>query len=388
MTLKNLNVILEKISSYVDPDEIVDLTCRLIRRKTVNPPGDEHLVKGIIVESLKELGAKIKVLEKEKGRPNVLGYIGEGKPSVAILAHMDVVPPGNGWEGDPFLPKVREGKIYGRGALDDKGPYAAAWAGVKAILNSSLPFKGSIILGAVADEERGSKVGMKFLLEEGFSPSFCIIPDGGRIDEVVTGEKGMVWIKLSTSGRSVHASTPEKGENAICKLMSFLSSLSEFKFKGDYHPSFSESTLNLGQIKGGEAPNVVPDNCEAILDIRYPLGMEKDDLISQLRQLTEEKGLDVKIEVLSYTQPHLLEEDNPLVFAFRKVGENMGLKLSFGTMGGNTVAKNLYFKGIPSVAHSPEEEPLAHQANEYVKVDNLVFCAKLWAGVIYDLIRG
>jgi succinyl-diaminopimelate desuccinylase len=243
-------------------------------------------------------------------------------------------------------------------------------------------------LGTVADEERGSEMGMKFLLEEGFSPSFCIIPDGGRIEEVMIGEKGMMNIRLSTHGRSAHASTPEKGENAIYKMMSFLSLLSQFKFSGAHHPSFSEPTLNLGQIKGGVAPNVVPDSCEAILDIRYPLGIEKENLISQLRKLASEKGLEIEIEVLSSTKPHLLGKGNSLVSAFRKVGENMGMKLNFGTMGGNTIAKNLYFKGIPSVAHSPGEEDVCHQANEYVKVDNLVLCAKLWAGVIYELIRG
>ena len=72
--------------------------------------------------------------------------------------------------------------------------------------------------------------------------------------------------------------------------------------------------------------------------------------------------------------------------AFRKAGKRMGMNLRLGTTGGNTIAKNLYFKGVPSITHSPAEEDLAHQANEYVKVDNLVRCAGLWAGVIYELI--
>jgi len=378
---------LEKISSHINQDEIIELTCELVEKKTINPPGNEHLTREIIVESLKELGAEVKVLEKQGERPNILGYIGGGEPSVAILAHMDVVPPGNGWRQDPFSPRVSDGRIYGRGTLDNKGPYAAAWAGVKAILKSSLPFKGSIILGAVADEERGSKMGMKFLLKEGFSPCFCIIPDGGRINEVTVGEKGMMWVRVRTSGKSAHASTPEKGENAIYKLTDFLSLLSRFEFSGKSHPLFTRPTLNLGQVRGGQAPNIVPDNCEAILDVRYPLGMERGQLVSQLEELVRERKSEVNIEVISSSQPHLLGEDNPLICAFRKVGENMGTKLRFGTMGGNTVAKLLYFKGIPSVAHSPEEEDIAHQANEYVKVDNLVLCAKLWAGVIYELIR-
>lgn len=384
---KGRNEIREDFLKYLDKKGMIDLTCELIKKKTVNPPGNEYLTKDIVISSLKEIGAKIEIIEKDKSRPNILGYIGEGEPSVAILAHMDVVPPGSGWDNDPFSPWIKEGKIYGRGAIDNKGPYAAAWAGIKAILRSGLPFKGSIILGAVADEERGSKMGVEYLLEKGFSPSFCLIPDSGGIKKVIRGEKGLLQVRFSTSGISAHGSTPEQGENAIYKMIGFLPLLKEFKFKGDYHPAFDEPTLNLGEIRGGEAPNIVPDRCEVILDIRYPLGMNKDNLVQQLKELIKNSGIEVKTEVISFNQPHLLKEDNPLISAFRKAAESMGVKINFGTAGGITVAKNLYFKGISSLSHCPAEESAAHQANEYVKIDNLLFCAQLWAEVIYRVLN-
>ena len=374
------------ISSYIDSDEIIELTAELIKKETVNPPGNEYLAKEVIVNSLERLKARIEVIEGEKGRTNILGYVGEGEPSVAIIAHLDVVPAGNGWKSNPFSARIRDGRIYGRGALDNKGPYAAAWAGVKAILESSLPFKGTIILGAVADEERGSRLGMEFLLKKGFSPSFAIIPDVGRIDEAVIGEKGLIWLKISSRGKAAHACNPGKGENAIYKMADFLSAIRDYRFKGDFHPLFSEPTLNLGRIEGGEAPNMVADKCEAILDIRYPLGMKSDDILTQLKNLAEEKQLKIEMERVNFSQPHIVEQNSPLVEAFCKAGKRMGMNLKLGTTGGNTIAKNLYFKGVPSITHSPAEEDLAHQANEYVKVDNLVRCAKLWAGVIYELI--
>ncbi len=381
--------ILEKYSRHIDKDEIVDLTLRLIEKKTINPPGNEYLAKDIIVSSLEELGAKVQIFEKEKDRPNILGQIGEGEPSVAIITHLDVVPAGSGWTTDPFKPQVREGRIYGRGSLDDKGPYAAAWAGVRALLKSSLPLKGSIIIGAVADEERGSHSGMKFLLEEGFSPSFCLIPDGGRLDEAIIGEKGMMWVALRTFGKAAHSSTPEKGENAIYKLMNFASSLSRFQFEGEHHAMFSDSTLNLGKIEGGsEAANMVPDRCSGVVDIRYPLGLTQQDIVSQLENLAGKTGSDIKMEVIASKEPHLLTQDHPLALAFQRVARSMKLNLGLGTIGGVTIAKDLYFKGIPSIVHSPSEDSVAHQANEYVKVENLVFCAKLWAGVIYELVGG
>ncbi len=374
------------ISSYVNSDEIVELTAELIEKETVNPPGNEYLAKEVIVNSLERLKARVEITEGEKGRPNILGYFGEGEPSVAIIAHLDVVPAGSGWKSNPFSARVHEGRIYGRGALDNKGPYAAAWAGVKAILESSLPFKGTIILGAVADEERGSRLGMELLLKKGFSPSFAIIPDGGKLDELVIGEKGLIWLKISSRGKAAHACRPEKGENAIYEMVDFLSAIRNYRFKGDFHPLFNEPTLNLGGIEGGQVPNMVADKCEAILDIRYPVGMKSNDIFTQLKNLAKEKNLKIEIERVNLSQPHIVEENSPLVAAFRKTGKRMGMNLRLGTTGGNSIAKNLYFKGVPGITHSPTEEDLAHQANEYVKVENLVRCARLWAGVIYELI--
>jgi len=376
---------LEALASHVDIDRMVEFTCRLVEKKTVNPPGDEYLVKDVVIEHLKELEAKIEVYEPAPGRCNILGYIGEGYPTVAIISHMDVVPPGGGWDFDPFSPQIKEGKIFGRGTIDNKGPYAASWMGIKALLEAGLPLKGTVVLGAVADEERGSHQGMEYLLKKGFSPNFCIIPDGGKIDKIIIGEKGRLEVRLQAKGKSCHASEPEKGENAIYKMAQYLTYLKEAKFKGEYHHLFDPPTINVGEIRGGEAPNVVPDNCTATLDIRYPLGMKKEDILHELNFSASKFGVEVKESNFS-AEPHLLDYKNPLVDIFKKVAEEFKIDLKMGTVGGITLAKNLYFKKIPSVVHSPSRNSVAHQANEYVEIENLALCAKLWAGVIYHLL--
>lgn len=375
----------EALNSHIDVDEIVSLTCRLVEKNTVNPPGNEYLVKEILIEHLKELGAKIEIYEPASGRCNVLGYIGEGSPVVAIICHMDVVPPGEGWDFDPFSPQIKEGKIFGRGTVDNKGPYAASWMGIKALLEADLPFKGTIVLGAVADEERGSLQGIEYLLRKGFLPDFCLIPDGGRIDKIVIGEKGRLEVKLQAKGKSAHASEPEKGENAIYKLVNYLYILRHMKFEGDYHGLFTAPTVNLGKIHGGEVPNVVPAKCEATLDIRYPLGMKKDEILHQLSLSASKFEVEVKESDFS-VEPHLVDEKTPIVQIFKMVAKELGIDLKVGTVGGVTLAKNLYFRNIPSVVHSPSRNSVAHRANEYVEIENLVLCAKLWAGVIYHLL--
>ena len=107
-----------------------------------------------------------------------------------------------------------------------------------------------------------------------------------------------------------------------------------------------------------------------------------------MENLAGKTGSDIKMEVIASKEPHLLTQDHPLALAFQRVARSMKLNLGLGTIGGVTIAKDLYFKGIPSIVHSPSEDSVAHQANEYVKVENLVFCAKLWAGVIYELVGG
>lgn len=371
--------------------EIVDLTGELVKKETINPPGNEYLTKDILLKSLRRLGAKVAIFGNRK-RPNILGEIGKGKPSIAIIAHMDVVPPGEGWRSHPFKPLVQTGRIYGRGTADNKGPYAASWAAVKAAVEYGLPRKGKIILGAVSDEERGSGEGIKLLLKKGFHPNSCLIPDGGKINQAIIGEKGMLWVKLESRGRQAHGSSPSRGTNAIEKLSKFIFHLRNSDFGKSYHPRFTKATLNWGEVKGGEAPNIVPGRCEATLDIRYPLGLTKNDILRRIQEEIQEFGRensnsDIRIkEILLETKPHLVRENSKVVRAFLKAARDIQLRLTLKTIGGNSIAKELHFAGIPSLSHSPEEgESAAHRANESVKIDNLVKCARLWATFLWEL---
>lgn len=378
----------------INRQEIINLTSQLIEKETINPPGNEYLTKEVITRSMKELGAKVKIFGKKRERPNILGEFGEGRPSLAIIAHMDVVPPGQGWKRHPFRPIVRQGRLYGRGAVDNKGPYSASWAAVKAIITSGVPFQGRIILGAVADEERGSGEGVKLLLKEGFKPDFCLIPDGGRINQAVIGEKGMLWITLESWGRQAHGSSPGKGINAIEKMARFMLHLRSVDLGRDYHPAFTKTTVNWAEIKGGEAPNIVPGSCQTTLDIRYPLGLTKKQIMERIgEEIAEFKRRDTRSdirikEILLETEPHLVRENSKVVKALVKAGKELDHQLTLKTIGGNSVAKELYFAGIPAISHSPEEgEISAHQANEFVKIDNLVKCARLWAAFLWEMVK-
>lgn len=380
------STLLSDIAARIQAEEIITLACRLVEKETVNPPGNEWRVADIVIEALDRVGARIEKHESMEGRPNLLGYLGEGHPVIAIVCHMDVVPAGEGWNSNPFSPEVRDGRIWGRGAVDNKGPFAACWAAVKALKQLGFPRKGTLVLGAVADEETGSDCGMKFLLDNGFKPDYCIIPDGGSMHKAVIGEKGRVQVSLLARGKAAHASRPYAGDNAIYRMADYLTCLRRDGIKGEHHPLFDDATVSVGRIEGGQAPNVVADRCTAVLDIRYPLGMTEEGVLEQLQGIADGCAGSVTVQKNGFfAKPHLLEGDHVLPRTFLDVARELDLPLELATMGGITVGKNLYFGGIPAIVHSPAGEDVSHQANEYVEVESLVTCAQLWAGVMAGL---
>ena len=368
----------------IDEKEIIKFTCDLIRKKTINPPGNEYLCKEIVMKRMKDLGMKIEVKEKEKGRTNIIGKIGTGRPSIAFICHLDVVPPGQGWKTDPFQPIVKSGKIFGRGSLDDKGPLAVSWAAIKAFLKKRPEFKGAIYFLAVADEEKGSELGMKWLLEKDFKIDYALIPDSGSMNEAIIGEKGCLWLKITSFGKQAHGSMPELGINAIEKLARLLLRIKKINFGKNFDFTFDPLTLNIGQIQGGEAPNIVPAEAEAKIDIRYPLGLKKKDILRKIKQeiqkfKQEDPKTRFKIEVRAWKKPHLVPKNSFLTQKFLEAAEELKIPMSLKTVGGITVGKDLFFAGIPSICHYPTKKKLAHMANEYVEIKNLVKTAELYA---------
>jgi len=388
-----INEVATKITSNLNKQEMLDFLFSLIETETVNPPGDEYLLHDIIMKCMKEIGAEVQIISKDEKRPNYIGRIGSGEPSVAIISHMDVVPPGEGWTHHPFQPYENEGKIYGRGALDNKGCLAASWAGIKALLKTGLKFKGTIYFCAVSDEEMGSDYGVEYIVEKGFKPDYAIVPDSGSIDKAIIGEKGAAWFDLESFGKQSHGSTPELGINAIIKVSKLISNFEKFDFNLKYDPRFTPPTINVGMVSGGNAPNIVASRCKVTLDIRYPVGITEGMILKRMSDEIDvlkkkDKEVDIRLgEVTTRHYPHIIENNSRLIDAFKNTAKEIGMPMEFETSAGITVAKILNLNGIPAIAHSPDSDKTWHISDEYVKIENLEKCAVLWASVIYELVR-
>ncbi len=385
-----------KFSKHIDREEIVRIVSDLVRLDTTNPPGNEYLCKEAVTPLIESLGMEVSYYEKEPGRTNIVGRIGTGAKSIGFVSHMDVVPPGeiDQWDSPPFEPTIRDGRIYGRGTLDDKGSFACAYSACKAFLAEHKDFDGTIYLIAAADEEMGSELGIIYLVEEcGVKFDVAIIPDGGRMDLSIYGEKGIMWVELTSAGVQAHGSTPELGRNAIIPLAELLAELKTLDLGADYDRSFDGWTMNVGTIQGGSSTNTVPAVARATVDFRLPGGIGKQQVLEAIeekigRVRSKSPDADLRVKVLHETEPHISDKNSIIIRSFDAAARRLNLPMSYETFGGNTVAKNLYFAGILSVVHYPGDDKLAHVPNEFVNIDELVLGSVLYAETLESYFFG
>ena len=372
-------------------DRIVDLLCRLIAANTVNPPGNEHLAARIMREELEPLGIPCTAYEKQPGRTNLVARIGSGRPKILVACHFDVVPAGDGWLADPFTGVVRDGRVWGRGSSDDKAPLAVMIELAKLLKQHEHKLIGEVFLAGVADEERGSGLGLEWMADQRFlDADFALIPDiDHSMQQISIAEKGALFIKVVSHGRQAHGSTPEKGVNAAWNLIDFLNEVRTLK--GDFvpDPMFSPPTQNLGVLAGGNAPNIVPARCEAQLDFRYLPSQNADAIEEALRAIArriEQKtpGARFTFETLMTVEPIKVDPEHELVRRLCDKAEGvLGRRPAFIGMSGSTVAKPMVRTGIPAVGFGPGDEDQAHAANESIAIADLVNFAKILGDFLF-----
>ncbi len=373
-------------------EELVRILSDLIAAKTENPPDPERPAAEVVMRWLDAQGIAYETFEKEPGRTNVIGTVGAGDPSLLVACHLDTVPAGEGWDSDPFTAKIEGDRLIGRGACDNKGQLAACLLAAQALKEREPRLRGRLLVAAVADEERGSALGLEYLVNEcGLRPDCAIIPDVlHNMNMIDVAEKGLLFVKVTSFGKQAHGSTPESGVNAIWKLMDFLAKVRENPIPVVEHEYLSPATLNLGMIRGGDAPNIVPGKCEATLDIRYPAGQNPDDIVALLRRLLDETqaadpAARFELEVVSQLPATEAPEDLPVIPLIQKHTQAVvGRTPTRQGMSGATVTKQLLAAGVPAIGFSPGDEDQPHTANESVSIQELVDFAKVLARVALD----
>jgi len=378
-------------------DDLARYLCDLIRAKTVNPPGEEHLAAAVLTDFCDARGIPYETFEKEPGRTNVVARIGAGRPRILVPCHFDVVPAGNGWETDPFDPVETDGRIIGRGAKDNKGPLAGMMVAAAYLKEYEALLAGQLILAGCADEEAGSALGMVYLLEEcGLEADLAVVPDAGsEMRQIDVGEKGALFLKARAVGRQAHGSAPEKGASALWPMLDFLARLRPWRppmpEAGPASDLFTPPTLNVGSVHAGTVANMVPGECEAQIDIRYLPGTDGADLVAHVRSELDAvadgaEGVEMDLEVLSDQPPTLVDVAGPLLEAIERHTEAVtGVRPERYGQSGATVAKFLILHGIPAVGFSCGPEGVEHAAGEWIDLADLARFAEVMTRVVLDL---
>lgn len=391
---------------------IVDLTIEMCREKTVNVVseklpehpylkirGEEWRVAKIVKRELDKMGVPYTEFARMAGRPNVIGAVGRDQNGKRLLmpAHMDIVPAGEGWETDPFEVVEKDGMLIGRGTLDNKGPLASILAAVEVLkkLNIDQELAGQLLIAALADEEAedpdGIDYGIGYLMEEQLiAPTYAIIPDiGENMKSIDIAEKGRTVFKIIAIGKQAHGSTPERGINAVFMMAKLVLEIERLKFDYQVHPVLGHPSLNLGEIHGGAAPNIVPGSCTIYIDIRSVPGMTKEGVIGQLQHCADQvKDGKFKIEVMSWNEPHAIDPENELVDAIQEnTREILGFLPEPIGQGGGTYAKTLNLNNVMAVGWGPGDDEAFHVANEYVEIQQLVDFALLTCLCTVDLLK-
>jgi acetylornithine deacetylase/succinyl-diaminopimelate desuccinylase-like protein len=372
----------------------------LVRARTENPPGDEFRAAKVLTDFCDRHGIPWEKFEKVPGRTNIVARIGRGRPRIIVPCHFDTVPAGDGWTGDPFEPRIDGDRMFGRGTNDNKGPLAAMMLVARYLKEHEGEFAGQLVLAGVADEEAGSTLGMKYLIEEcGLSGEAAIVPDVGHSMRMIdVGEKGLYFLKVRAIGRQAHGSEPRQGASALWPIVDFLERIRQWRPPlppaSPVAALFTPPTLNVGAIHAGTVPNMVPGRCEALIDTRYLPGTDGPAILEYMRGVlagVQAAAPDVRLEleVLSEQQPTLVQADHPMIGVIeRRTEEVLGLRPDRKGLSGATVAKFLILGGIPAVGFSCGAEGVAHTANEWVGMGEVGRFAEIMTLVLADLFQG
>jgi succinyl-diaminopimelate desuccinylase len=380
----------EAVLAEIRESEAIDLLQRLIRVNTVNPPGDVRAAAEICDDMLRTAGFSTRLVGIDAAKPNLIAEIGSGSPLLCFNAHLDTVPTGalSDWTRDPFGGELIDGRVYGRGAGDDKASVTAQIIAGLAVARSGVRLTGRLAVTAVADEELGGDAGAVQLFESGgLRPDWTIVGEQ-TLGRICVGEKGGAACRITVHGVGAHASMPWLGANAVEAMAEIVVALKRElfpKLAERTHPMFFPSTGTVTTIAGGVRENIIADSCSVYVDRRLVPGedpeqcrAEIDDLVQRvaadLPGISASVAFDGEAWAASATDP-----SSPVVAAMARANRTLGLDPTPTGFSAMTDGRYFTARGFPTIIYGPGDVETAHTADEWVGVDQVVSAAQAYA---------
>ncbi len=402
-----------RLDAWIDAhfDEEVEFLQALVRVPTDTPPGNNaphaqrtaELLRGFGYEA--EAHAVPAPQVQDYGLQSITNLIvrrrfGDG-PVIALNAHGDVVPPGEGWTHDPYGGEVADGKLYGRAAAVSKSDFATYTFALRALESLGAALHGGVELHFTYDEEFGGELGPGWLLQQGLTHPDLLLAAGFSY-QVVTAHNGCLQMEVTVHGRMAHAAIPDTGVDALQGATAILNALYAqnrlYKQISSKVPGISHPYLNVGRIEGGTNTNVVPGKVVLKLDRRMIPEENPADVEASIRQVIADAaagcpGITVQIKRLLLAramQP--LPGNRALVQALQTHGEAVfGEPIPTSGTPLYTDVRLYVEHGIPAAIYGAGPrtvlESNAKRADEHLVLEDLRRATKVVARTLLDLLR-
>lgn len=385
------------VLTRIDEHRVVDFHRGLVRIPSINPPGNTVDCIAYVREPLEAAGFAITEIVDDPTQPNIAATYGpsDGK-KLLVNAHVDVVPIGerSAWKHDPFGAEIEDGRVYGRGAGDDKASVTAQVIAALALQESGIPLKGQLIYTCVSDEENGGEQGAQLVVEKYPNPDWAIVGEQ-TLNRVAIGEKGGAGCEFVVHGKTAHGALPWEGANAIEGVAEIIVALRrEYfpKLQDRVHWAFKPSSASVNMISGGVKVNVVPDRASIMVDRRIIPGEDPAEVREEMFAIAKQAIQNVPgctVEMIVGwlgSKASATDVNSPLVQAM--IGANASLGLSTEPTGFSMGTDGRFWnqKDVPTIIYGPGDPSLAHIPDEWVGIDEMMDATRAYAVAMVRLL--
>lgn len=359
-------------------ENVVELTQALVRMQSVNPaydpasPGTPPVI-DFVARWGAERGFEVERHPVEGGLENLVLRLSNG-PGRHLLfnGHFDTVSV-VGMEGDPFGAEIRDGRLWGRGSCDMKGPVAAMLVAAQRLAQEKADWSGTLTLGFTPDEEVAT-AGIRALIGQIPRPDAAIVGEPTRL-KPLRGCKGGIRFAFRCHGKAAHSSRPDQGRNAVVAMARAILALNDYfanVLGAITRPQFGPSTGSIGIVQGGSGINIVPDECAIHVDIRLVPGQDPEATLADLKAMLKERfpdgdGYRWSFELLHLDPAFEIAQDHPFTQAVKALTETAEAEVAFFCCDASKIAA----AGVPCLILGPGDIAQAHTAAEFIALEQL-----------------
>ena len=370
----------------------LQLASDLIARPSITP--DDAGCQALLIERLSAIGFACETMVFDDVT-NLWARRGSAAPLLAFAGHTDVVPPGplDQWHSDPFIPEIRDGNLYGRGAADMKSSIAAMVTACERFVAQHAQHQGSIALLITSDEEgiatNGTVKVIEVLEARGEKIDWALIGEPSSMahvgDVVKNGRRGSIGAKLVINGVQGHVAYPHKVDNPIHRAMPALHDLARHEWdRGNNF--FPPTSLQISNINSGTgAHNVVPGHAEVFFNLRYSTETDAQKIMATTRVILDKHELDYDINWSISGYPFLTPEGELVEAAQQAIKQHTGLTTALETTGGTSDGRFIAPTGAQVLELGPVNESI-HKLNEHVNIEQLDLLSDIYQSILENLL--